>query len=146
MSELGIVTSLAAWAEPWRHAVSHSPVLSTGVLFAHLSALVCAGGLSLSADIATMRADVGLAVASNRRLALRALVVLLLTGVALFFSDVAAFAYSATFWVKMGLVAMLATNACGARAAGPARQRLHAMASLGLWFVTLAAGTALMNG
>ena len=119
-SDFGVVASLASWAEPWRSAVSHSVVLSTGVLFVHLAALVCAGGFSLVADYEILRsrseqapAPAAIDVPSPRTIAARALIVLLASGAALFLSDVAAFADMATFWLKMGLVALLLVERAG---------------------------------
>jgi len=151
-SDFGVVASLASWAEPWRGAVSHSVVLSTGVLFVHLAALVCAGGFSLVADYEILRRPAGgsssaLSTQGPRTIAARALVILLASGAALFLSDVAAFADMATFWLKMGLVALLLVNA-RASISAPAggRCRLHAWLSVALWAGTLALGTMLMSG
>lgn len=76
------------------------------------------------------------------------LMVLLASGAALFLSDVAAFAGMATFWLKMGLVALLLINARVpmATAAERGRCRLHACLSISLWLCTLALGTMLMSG
>lgn len=160
ISDIAAVATLASWAEPWRRAVSHSAALSTSVLFVHLGALVCAGGFSLTADYATLRVtarmapDTAVSIEANdsRRIAGYALLVLLASGVALFLSDVAAFADMAVFWLKMGLVAVLLVNAVSAtrlaRRGEPAvaRRRLHAALSIGLWFTILALGTVLMSG
>ena len=129
-------------------------MLSTGVLFVHLAALVCAGGFSLVADygILRSRSEQAPAAAASmpsgaRTIAARALVVLLASGAALFLSDVAAFADMATFWVKMGLVALLLANARAALSSlDPRRCRMHARLSIVLWLCTLALGTMLMSG
>ena len=129
-------------------------MLSTGVLFVHLAALVCAGGFSLVADyeILRSRSERAPAAAASmpsgaRTIAGRALIILLASGAALFLSDVAAFADMATFWVKMGLVALLLANARAAMSSlGPRRCRMHARLSIVLWSCTLALGTMLMSG
>jgi hypothetical protein len=149
-SDLGVIAAVASWAEPWRSAVNHSVTLSTGVLFVHLGALVCAGGFSLVADYEALRvagAGAPMAALGCRRVATRALAVLLASGAALFLSDVAAFADMATFWLKMGFVALLLANARAAVSpGGQLRRKLHARLSVGLWLCTLALGTLLMSG
>jgi hypothetical protein len=81
----------------------------------------------------------------------------------LFLSDVHAFIRLRIFWLKMGLVMLLISNAilaqrCDHRVPGrkpgntqgnsrpTLRARVHAGVSLGLWFFTLLAGTALTAG
>jgi hypothetical protein len=153
-SDFGVVASLASWAEPWRSTVSHSVALSTGVLFVHLAALVCAGGFSLVADYEILRprgeeehTSRAVTAGPPRTIAARALIVLLASGAALFLSDVAAFADMATFWLKMGLVALLLANARGAMTStGGRRCKLHARLSIVLWLCTLGLGTMLMSG
>jgi hypothetical protein len=154
ISDFGVIASLASWAEPWRGAVSHSIALSTGVLFVHLAALVCAGGFSLVADYETLRtasaplsASLAAVGPGARKIAAYGLIVLLASGAALFLSDVAAFANMASFWVKMGLVAVLLVNARAALSrSAAARCRLHARLSIALWLCIVALGTILMSG
>ena len=150
LSDLSVIAVVASWAEPWRAAVNHSVALSTGMLFVHLGALVCAGGFSLVADFEALRPPANgatLAALGCRRLAGWALAVLLTSGAALFLSDVSAFADMATFWLKMGCVALLLANARAAvTSGGQLRRKLHARLSVGLWFCTLALGTLLMSG
>ena len=164
------IAVLAVWAEPWRRAFSTSPAVSTGVLFAHVSSLVCAGGLSFAADRASLlprrpddpeTEDEWRSRFANRRLAIRALSVVALSGLLLFLSDVDSFVHLRTFWVKMGFVVLLLTNSVLARghddqltSLGPvtarrkAKQRsrasVHARVSVTLWLLTLLAGTALV--
>ena len=166
--------TLARWTEPWREAFSSSVVISTGLLYAHVASLVCAGGLSLAADRASLlpgrRGDAEAedelrARAASHRLVKRALAVVVLSGLLLFLSDVETFVGLRTFWLKMGLVMLLITNSLLAqrcerqnqhRSAGPvtaqrkpepaARRRAHAGISMVLWLLTLLAGTALVAG
>lgn len=156
-SDLGIIAAVASWAEPWRGAVNHSVALSTGVLFIHLSALVCAGGFSLVADYEVLRTPntlpatkemvTRMTTSGPRGVAALALIVLLGSGAALFLSDVTAFADMATFWLKMGFIALLLANARAAISIpGQGRRRLHAYLSISLWLCTLALGTLLMSG
>jgi hypothetical protein len=170
-AEADALATLARWTEPWHKAFSSSVVISTGVLYAHVASLVCAGGLSLVADRASLLSgkwrdvegehELG-ALSANRRLVKRALAVVALSGLLLFLSDVQTFAALPAFWLKMGLVALLISNSLLAercdhqrRPAGPvaaqprpepmSRYRVHAAVSLVLWLLTLLAGTALVT-
>jgi hypothetical protein len=162
--------TFAHWAEPWRSAFGASVVISTGVLFLHVASLVCAGGLALTMDRAVLRLGVGDDAlrerrerAANRRLLAGALMAVVFSGMLLFLSDVHAFVRLKVFWLKMGLVVLLITNAVLAQrhdhrvlayGSGTARgnldpnsrSRVHARVSVGLWFLTLLAGTALTAG
>jgi uncharacterized membrane protein len=114
------VGQIDAFAEPWRRAFAHSPLLSTVVLFGHLGGLLAAGALTVASDRATLRLDPHDAADRRRHLAelarLRgpiwcAFAIALLSGALLFFADVEAFAASRIFWAKMSLVALLVINA-----------------------------------
>jgi uncharacterized membrane protein len=109
-----------AFAEPWRRLYSHSALVSTLVLFAHLAGLLAGGGLALAADRATLRADPSSdaerqrsldELARTRRPVAAAIGVALSSGLLLFFADVEAFAVSWIFWAKMALVVLLLGNA-----------------------------------
>ena len=113
------VGQIDAFVEPWRRVFSHSPLLSTVVLFGHLGGLLAAGGLTVAADRATLRLDPRDDVDRRRHLAdlarLQApiwtmLAIALLSGALLFLADVEAFAASRIFWTKMALVALLVAN------------------------------------
>jgi hypothetical protein len=171
-AEADALGTLTRWTEPWHDAFASSVVISTGVLYAHVASLVCAGGLSLVADRNSLlpgrpgdaAAEYELrAGPANRRLVKRALAVVAVSGLLLFLSDVHTFVGRPTFWLKMGLVALLICNSLLAercerrrRSAGTvnarreadslSRHRLHAGVSLALWFLTLLAGTALVTG
>lgn len=164
------IAFLSQWAEPWRSTFSASVVISTGVLFVHVASLVCAGGLSFTMDRDALRSgleDDAVRERServaNRRLLIGALAVAVLSGMLLFLSDVHAFIRLRTFWLKMGLVLLLITNAIlaqrydhrvSSREPGTtrgnleptSRSRAHAGVSLLLWLLTLLAGTALTAG
>jgi hypothetical protein len=137
-----------------------------------VTSLVCAGGLSLVADHASLFSDMwrdaegeheSRARSASRRLAKSALAVVALSGLLLFLSDVRTFVALPTFWLKMGLVALLISNSVlaercgrwphlsGSLAAQPrpapiSRCRVHAGVSVALWLLTLLAGTALVTG
>ena len=114
------VGQIDAFAEPWRRAFAHSPLLSTVVLFGHLGGLLAAGALTVASDRATLRLDPHVEADRRRHLAELArmqssiwcaFAVALLSGALLFFADVEAFAASRIFWTKMSLVALLVVNA-----------------------------------
>lgn len=176
------VGPLAHAAEPWRTLYSDNTVISTAVLFLHLGALVASGGLAVATDRALIRtAGASEATLSSRldevslshRPVAMALVVSFLSGILLLLADVEAFAVMPAFWVKMGLILLLTTNALLMRrqerrlygmahpASGPpgtntprpaidrergwARMRRHAWTSMALWFAIVLAGTAMTN-
>ena len=170
------VGQIDAFAEPWRRLFAHSPLLSTVIFFGHLGGLLAAGGLTVAADRATLRLDPRDDVDRRRHLAeleqLRgpiwiAFVIALVSGALLFLADVEAFAASAIFWTKMGLVLLLVANALvtsrmdaalrrdaadGAPRTSPEhharrwrRRRAGALASAALWFGLVLVGTALAS-
>jgi len=169
-----VVHSVLDWmtaaAEPWRDAWGNSVVLSTGVLFVHLAALVLGAGLALAADRNTLRswragpderARQLAELAGTHRLVQGALGALFGSGVLLFLSDVEEYGSSRVFWVKMGLVTLLLANGYamtrteaalrGTDAQHPLlealwrRMRAHSVTSAALWLVTLLAGTILAS-
>jgi len=161
------LAALARWAEPWRHAFNTSVVVSTSALFAHVTSFVCAGGLSFAADRASLLRSRSEAEelfdahtrANHRRLATRALIAVVATGIVLFLSDVETFVGLRTFLLKVGLVVMLLVNSALAKrcddrlcdhaapsAKGTSHHRLHARVSIVLWLLTLLCGTALLAG
>ena len=163
-----VVETLTRVAEPWKHVYDDSKVLETVVVFVHVATLVIGGGIALAADRATLRALRGDAETRARQLAelglthrvvIVSLVILFVSGVALFFTDVETFAVSIVFWVKMALVALLLANGLvmtrtesalrrtsdGGDIARWSRLRTTAVASGALWLATLLAGVALTN-
>jgi hypothetical protein len=170
--EADAIAALARWTEPWHKTFSSSRLISTGVLYAHVTSLVCAGGLALVADHASllagkwhdaMREHELRARSANRRLEKRALAVVALSGLLLFLSDVRTFVVLPAFWLKMVLVALLISNVvltersddqphppgpvtARRRPAPHSRSRVHGGVKLVLWLLTLLAGTALVTG
>ena len=165
-----VVETLTRVAEPWKSVYDDSKVLETAVVFVHVAALVIGGGIALAADRATLRAVGGDAATRARQLAelglthrvvIVSLVILFVSGVALFLTDVETFAVSIVFWVKMALVALLLANGLvmtrtesalrgasdggGGDLARWGRLRTTAIASGALWLVTMLAGVALTN-
>lgn len=161
----GIVETLTNVAAPWKNFYDDSKVAETVVVFAHLAALFIGGGLALATDRATMAAAGASADVRSRQLAalrgthrtvITSLAIAFVTGVLLFLTDVETFAVAPTFWVKMGLVALLLLNglvmtraeralADGQSDAPWGRLRTTAIVSGILWLATLLAGVALTN-
>ncbi|HEX7979491.1 MAG TPA: hypothetical protein VF461_12875 [Gemmatimonadaceae bacterium] len=158
---------LTRLVEPWAHFYSHSKVASTIVTFLHIAPLVVGGGLAIALDRAALRLDANdrlvrerhlTELASVHRIVLSALVVLLLSGLAMLAADLDTFLGSWVFWLKMALIVALLAN--GARMtrleralAGPAgaaadqwlRLRGIAITSLVLWLAITLAGVVLTN-
>jgi uncharacterized membrane-anchored protein len=171
MLGLPFLKELEHLTAPWQSAFSNSKVISTSVAGAHLFALLIGGGFAVAADRSTLRAlraDVG---ERTRQLGelhdvhrpvLISLAVLFATGVLLTLSDVATFATSPSFWIKMTLVVLLVMNGGwlvrteqALRQAGSladfaqrrlwGRLRVISWASLFLWSATLLASVVLQN-
>jgi uncharacterized membrane protein len=156
---------LVALAQPWADFYSDSKLTETLVTFAHVGALVVGGGIAIAADRTTLRtaSDVErkrhlLEVSQSHRAVIISLVVVVLSGILLFASDVDAHWGSWIFWVKMALVVLLLVNGARMRgierraAADPVVSTAHwsafrwtAVASLVLWLATTLAGVALIN-
>ncbi len=159
------ISALTRIAAPWQAFYGDSALTETAVTSLHIVALMVGGGLAIAADRATLRAAAGDPAARTRMLSelhavhrpvLIALGVLFVTGVALALADVATFAESPTFFVKLGLVALLCANGGflyrtesllrrEATERRWRRLRLASWLSLGLWIATVVAGTALVN-
>ena len=155
---------LASVVSQWASLYSNHAALRTVVVFAHVGALVGAGGCAISADRAllislgqdeaTRRAQVA-AIARTHRIVLIGLSLLVVSGLLLLSADVETFLYSRVFWIKMSLVALLLVNGAvltsaerrAGRGGGDAwgRLRVTAIASLALWFLITLAGVALTN-
>lgn len=163
---VGLVERLADAAGPWQSLYSDSKAVSATVTFAHLGGMLVGGGMAIAADRHTLHAARGTDDDRARQLGdlsrlhaivLASLAVVALSGVAMFLSDVEEFWGSTTFWVKMGLVALLLANGAlmtraeGAlrAAADPAawgRLRAHALLSLVLWIAITLAGVLVQGG
>jgi len=150
--------------ESWGSVYSNHAALRTGIEFLHIGGLVAGGGCAITADLATITVARDRAATQTIQLhllkrthtiVLGGLIALSVSGLLLFAADVDTFLYSRTFWLKMGLMALLLIN--GSLFLRSERQmksgdvhawtRLHytATASLVLWFLTTLAGAALPN-
>jgi hypothetical protein len=148
----------------WASLFANHAALRTVVVFAHVGALVGAGGCAIAADRAMLlslrkseaerHAQVA-AIAGTHRIVVAGLSLIVVSGLLLFASDLETFLYSRVFWIKMSLVVLLLVNGAvltsaerrASRGAGDAwgRLRVTAIASLALWFLIAFAGVALTN-
>ena len=115
----GVIQSVAAAAKPWASLYSDSTAVSSAVTFLHLGGLLFAGGLAVASDRATFRAMRGnddersrllVDLSNSHTWVVAGLVVIFISGILQALSDVKTFAYSPTFWIKMGLVVLLLAN------------------------------------
>jgi hypothetical protein len=157
------VQAISDLMQPWATLFSNSRVVSSGLMFGHLSGLVLGGGGAVAADRASLRAvrasptqqashlrELGLV----HRAVIWGLTITFMSGLLLAFADVETYATMPTFWVKMGLIALLLGNGFAMqraeraiRAGNPAWKRLHrtSIISLVLWFAVLFASTFLTS-
>jgi len=150
-----LIRDLAGFAAPWRSLYSHSAPVEMSVVGTHVLSMLVAGGLAIAYDRGNLRAGSWtLAMREHHfaelhavhRTVVVALAICMLSGVALFASDVTTYVGSVPFWIKMALIAMLLANALimtateatlrsasGVAAAAWARIRASSIASAVLW-------------
>lgn len=163
--------------QPWADVYSASAWLPTTVIALHVLALFCGGGIAIAADRRMLLARPGsseafLAVAEDLRsthgIVIGAIVLMVLTGVALATADIGTFAASPVFWGKMAVFAMLMANGvfmrnaetqlltnaretiemsvAGPEVTGPwTRLVRHAWVSLAGWFTVVLLGVIVAN-
>ena len=111
--------TLGTWVKPWADFYSAHANLSTALLTAHVLSMFIGGGMAIAADRAILRAPAGSAEATRAVMAdlvtthsyvIGSLVVSVITGVALFLSDIPTFSASAVYWVKMAALVVLLGN------------------------------------
>jgi uncharacterized membrane protein len=157
--------SLVSLCQPWADYYGDSHLAQTIVTFGHIGSLLVGGGIAIAADRGTLRAasDVDrrrhlLEITQIHRVVVASLVVVVLSGLMLFATDVEAHWTSPVFWVKMALIVLLLANGLrmqrleAAAAADTTPASAHwsslrgaAMASLVLWLATTLAGVALLS-
>lgn len=155
--------ALASLCAPWAKFYSHSSITATIVTFLHVAPIVVGGGLAIALDRTTLRLGDGAEsrarhldeVGRAHRSVVAALVLSLLSGLALLAADLDTFLGSWVFWAKMWLIVALLVNGAlmtrsEARLRGGAvdqwgRLRVLAFTSLALWLVITFAGVALVN-
>lgn len=163
-----MIETLAGWFEPWSDLYANSAVLSTLVVFAHIAALVFAGGLAVTLDRATLRAARGPAefrwrqldeLAAAHRLVVVGVSLSVISGLLLLAADVQTYLTSPIYWTKMTLFALLLLNGWTMTRVesrirhapnaddetGWRRLRRAALFSMVLWFAIAFGGVALVN-
>ncbi len=149
--------------EPWSSLYEGSKVVTSLTRFVHLGGLLLGGGAAVAADRAAMRAARGaddvrrcrLALARHvHRVVLTGLALIVTSGLLMLASDLEAFLSAPVYWIKMALVLTMLVNGYvitriepGLRAdasSGWTALRRASIASFGLWFAIVLAGTALM--
>jgi hypothetical protein len=160
----GFTATLAKLAAPWADLYGDSKVISAAVTFLHLAPLIIAAGAAFAADRATLRvvregpperARQLKDLAAIHRVVLFGLALSVISGWALFFSDVETFLPSVFFWIKLILVGalllngflMTRTEAALAKSVESqplwSRMRTLALVSAFLWLATTLAGVVL---
>ncbi len=163
---LAFLDGAAAALQPWSDLYNGSVAVSTGFTFAHLGAMMVAGGFAVATDRAILRAS--RMAAPERTYTLRelravhrpvlvALGIVVLTGIAMLGSDLRTFLPSPIFWVKMALIGALLANGLLLRRAeaGLRADPLHrgawkrlrnaSLRSGGLWLLTVLFGVLLTS-
>jgi hypothetical protein len=150
--------------QTWGSFYANHAAIRTLVAFVHVGGLILGGGLAVAADRAMLtavldndrsRRSLLETLEGTHRLVVGSLVVIAASGLLLFASDFDAFLYSRFFWIKMGLVLLLAVNglvlwraeqrALSGDHAAWRTLRFTAIASITLWFLTTLGGVALPN-
>ncbi len=163
-----MLETLVNLLEPWSTVYGESTVLSAGIKYAHLGAMMVGGGLAIAADRMVLRA--GVPVSAEGRVALAetvgdvhrpvviALLVSAVSGALLLSADLEALAANKVLWVKFGLLLLLAGNGmlmlrderALRRETGGGRAflalRARAFTSVALWLAITLAGVGLMQG
>lgn len=113
-----MLNALADLLQPWSDLYNGSVALENVVMFGHLAGILVAGGFAVATDRAVLRAKGTPAARSHvlhelhhiHRPVIVGLAVVILTGLAMLFSDVQTFLPSWVFWLKMGLFGLLLAN------------------------------------
>ena len=163
-----MLDTLVQRLEPWSTMYGDSTLLSVGLTFAHLGAMMIGGGMAIGADRTVLQAGKVTGVDARRSLAaavgdvhrpvVLALVVSLVSGLLQLSADLAALAVNRVMWVKIGLLVLLTMNGLlmlrderGLRASPDITRwlsalRLRAMISVVLWLAIVLAGVGLLQG
>ncbi len=111
--------TLTALVQPWADVFAEHPRLATALIATHVLAMFVGGGLAIGADRAILRATPGSAeavraviadLAQTHTFVLSALVLSVVSGVALFTTDVPTYSASPVYWAKIGTLALLLAN------------------------------------
>ncbi len=114
-----MLDTLTALFQPWSDLYAASAWIPTTVLAIHVLALFAGGGMAISADRRVLVATPGTreayqAAAEDLRtthaIVIGAIVIMVLSGLALATSDIGTFAVSKVFWIKMATFTVLIAN------------------------------------
>jgi hypothetical protein len=152
-----VLDEVVRLAAPWHHLFDRSRPVEMATVGTHVLSMLVAGGLAIAHDRGTLRASGRSDLIRGHHLeelravhgpVVIALGICMASGVALFGSDVATYAVSPTFWIKLGLIALLLANALvmqtgertlsyaaagGAATAAWTRIRASSVVSVALW-------------
>ncbi len=162
-----MLDTLVELAKPWAKFYSKSTPTQNVILFAHLGALLGAGGIAVAADRAIwkaraatdeVRTRIVAEVAGAHRPVIIGLVFAMLSGALMTAADLETYVTSPVWWGKMGAVALLLANGAWLRSieqtalrtptvapAAWAKFTLSSRLSLTLWFVVVLIGVMLGN-
>lgn len=172
-----MLDTLTSLAQPWADLFAESAWLPTAIITLHVVAMFLGGGIAVAADRRVVqsapdrRAAFLAAVselAGTHTIVIGALVLTVLSGIALFAADVNTFWSSWVFWAKMGGFVLLVVNGVRMRTtearllqqAGETEEeplvgaeitmswatlRVHAWASLSLWLLVVVLGVVVAN-
>ena len=148
----------------WVKLYGTTKALSIGIAFVHFSGLLLGGGAAVAADRETLkaageadpvRADHLQFLGTVHTIAVTGLVLLFVSGAAMFLADLETFWDTKVFWIKMCLVTLLLVNgfvmqkaerlAASAPATAWPRLKVTSIVSLVLWFAVVLASTVLKS-
>lgn len=110
---------LATMVQPWAAYYADHPLFATTVVAIHVVSMFVGGGMAIGADRRVARAtpataDAARAViadlATTHQVVMGALMITVLSGLALLASDVPTFGTSTIFWAKMSVLIVLLAN------------------------------------
>lgn len=156
---IGVLTSAVAG---WAHLYNNTTVLSVAVTYTHFAGMLVGGGSAVVADRDAFHwppESLAAPPAVRQNLArvhtwvVGGLLVMFASGLLMMLADLDTYLTSTTFWIKMGLVALLVGNGYGRLRAEAALDRgtpaawtwlrRTSAASLVLWFAILLASAIL---
>lgn len=121
-----MIDTISIWLEPWAVFYADHAAFSTGVIAVHILSIFVGGGMAIGADRAILRSPAGSAdaaravvsdLATTHTVVIGALVITVTSGLALLASDLATFATSVVYWVKMTAFVALMLNGLAMRRA-----------------------------
>lgn len=120
LESLVLVRDLVAATAPWHALFDRAPAVEMSAVGIHVLSMFVAGGLAIAYDRGSLRAARWAATVRDHHVSelhavhqvvLAALTICMVSGLALFASDVKNYVISVPFWIKMALIAGLLGNA-----------------------------------